>query len=37
MTDFIGGIIAFLALALPPFLLYVVYLRDQRNKKEKKS
>ena len=36
MNDFIGGVVAFLALALPPFLLYFVYLRDQQKKKEKK-
>lgn len=37
MNEFIGGVVAFLALALPPFLLYFVYLKDQKSKKEKKS
>ncbi len=36
MSDFIGGIIAFLALALPPFLLYFIYQKDQKKKREKK-
>ena len=34
MYDFVGGVIAFLALAVPPFLLYFVYLRDQKKKKK---
>ena len=37
MNDFIGGVIAFLALAVPPFLLYFIYLQDQKKRKEKKS
>ena len=37
MSNEIAGIIAFLALALPPFLLYFIYLSDQKKKKEKKS
>ena len=36
MNDFIGGVIAFLALAVPPFLLYFIYLQDQKKRKEKK-
>lgn len=37
MSNELMLIISFLVLAIPPFLLYGIYLYDQRKQKEKKS
>jgi len=37
MSNDLMLIISFLALAIPPFVLYGIYLNDQKKQKEKKS